>query len=188
MNCRHIEIYGDYYLSNTLSPPLRAEFEEHLNGCAPCRTNFERDKKLFGLLVSLPLPNPPEEYWQNLEKNILAKTFEESRLEFIENGIKKDSSIKEYLRFAIPLAAMFILLFSSLLGNFGFLNPFNMIESTRFYSYNIELLGNYQIQAREPIEFLSQTEGVLIMSAPGNAGYGLLIMAQMQSHGRGNDL
>ena len=59
MRCKEVVELMTEYLEETLSPTLRARFEEHIAGCDGCRAYLEQmriTRSLLGRLSEEPIP------------------------------------------------------------------------------------------------------------------------------------
>jgi len=74
MTYRHTShLHGDY-LDGDLSPDARADVERHLETCLECREDIERLKRLKQALRQIEVPDPGDEYFDNLRGIISART------------------------------------------------------------------------------------------------------------------
>ncbi len=64
MTCQNYQDLMMGYLDDELSSEQRRTFEEHLESCEGCRSEFEQFKKLKRITDSVQLAEPEDEMWQ----------------------------------------------------------------------------------------------------------------------------
>jgi len=105
MNCSRTIEYFDDYLAGRLSDSDRAQLEEHLQSCADCRLELEKESALIDILRKETIPDPGDLYWERLEQIILNRTFDHAPAE-VEEPIRPARKIANpVLLYLLPLAA-----------------------------------------------------------------------------------
>ncbi|MDE0856739.1 MAG: zf-HC2 domain-containing protein, partial [Nevskia sp.] len=59
MDCQNLHQQLDDFLDGRLDSAAMAEFERHIAGCSPCRTQLTRELLLHLRLRHLPAAHPP---------------------------------------------------------------------------------------------------------------------------------
>lgn len=188
MACQKISYYLDDFLSGRLHPAERGEMEKHVATCSECKELLEQDKKLLAILKFSATPDPGEEYWLNLEKSILSRTVDSQPTTGIQ---EREFSRKTAWRYIPALAAVIILLMISISSNTRLAgNQSARDEMAMQYVYDAGIIGSYHYESsrsENAVELLPDLIEAIPLSAPGSAGYNLMIIMQLQTPKGGHD-
>lgn len=163
MYCRQVQSHLDDYILNQVDDQLIDQIENHLKECLDCQKQLKTNKQLITALKSVTTPDPGEYYWQQMEDSILTRALDEN--EDISNPpvLVEIGPVGIVQRYLIPLAAVFVLFFGSIIFSNSLLNPNQSV---------INLTGNStQISGNSD----SQLFTAIVASAPGSLGRHLVL-------------
>nr|MBN2276677.1 zf-HC2 domain-containing protein [candidate division Zixibacteria bacterium] len=164
MNCNRAIEYFDDYLANCISDADRERLQNHLELCAVCREELDRERTLLAILKSDTIPDPGQLYWDGLEQSIFdrVRINEVSSWNSLPVSTAEDSS--SWKSILIPLAASLVFLFVSLsIDSFVPNKPGTLqtsLESDEFKTESLIL----------NIKPDSDILGSMMMSPPGSMG------------------
>jgi hypothetical protein len=164
---------------------MAAEIERHLAACSDCRTLLEDNKKMTEKLELLSVPDPGDEYWNRLEKDVLLKISSDldgGRPTRIPDGFAG-------LRRILALAAILVLMVLSIsIAPRIPVYPGDDLSGSNQYVYDPRIIGHYYGDRLEGDEIFELAPNVLAaapFSPPGMPGYGLSMIIRIQTwHGR----
>jgi len=121
MTCSLARSLLDDYADQELSVNIQSDLKEHLKICPACRAEYDELISLTSALSNLNRPEPPQEYWDEVNEIILARTIETGQpvevLTEIEIKARERSS---FYRSILTLAASMAIFATSLwLGSSG---------------------------------------------------------------------
>lgn len=175
MTCLQYKPLLDDYVDGELSPQQVSEIEEHLNKCPDCRADVEQTRRLKELFHLQRPPNPGNQYFEENEQIIYARTVEKDEWQKSEQADYKSEKVRsEFFRGLVSAAAALILLgISIVIGttqdkNFTEINP---SDSPILVMAPIEdMVDADQSVLLTKAEQLNQIKGMLLIGPPGMLG------------------
>lgn len=76
MTHRHPTNLLEAYIDGDLTPAEAASIQETIAACAECRTTYDELRRLKEVLGQTKTPDPGEQYWQEVDELIRAKTID----------------------------------------------------------------------------------------------------------------
>jgi anti-sigma factor RsiW len=112
MTYRHTShLHGDY-LDGDLSPGASETVERHVESCAQCREDIERSRRLKHTLRQIEVPDPGNDYFEDLSDAIVARTSAMIPQEASPKpAIEPDNTGRQVLKTLIKLAMAVTFLF-----------------------------------------------------------------------------
>ncbi len=136
-NCKQIELMFGEAISEELTGEQLKRFNEHLNSCESCSSQFTEFKATLNIMEKRKRPEMKEEFWDNYWNNLSEKAFLDKPT--IQERIRTSMSILlvDHRKFAIPTAALVLILFGLFLGKMLF-SP----ESSSILQNNNQIISN----------------------------------------------
>jgi len=176
MTCREAQNYYDDYLMHRLASPDKERFEEHLRECPQCRAELDNDRKLLNALKPEEVPDPGDKYWEDLQKNILAKTVE--RTPAIPDAAEHKNPVTNVVfNVILPLAASLLLLIASLSGTFS--SNRLLLEAEKQKPFDSRATAKAAPSLCMTDRMKSKIIGSIMTSLPGSIGRHVIIMTEM---------
>ncbi|MDD3732140.1 MAG: zf-HC2 domain-containing protein [candidate division Zixibacteria bacterium] len=113
---RHITDVLDAYVDNELDNSTREQVSRHLEECPDCRNEYESALNLRDFLKAGKVPDPGEEYWNEVSSLILAKTVERTpnKSTLINLEQERNNNRRANYRSLVSVAASLMIFFTSL--------------------------------------------------------------------------
>lgn len=170
MTCSLARSLLDDYADRELDDSTKSTLEEHLKVCPACQAEYDELISLTSALSGLARPEPPPEYWGEVNDLILARTIEADQ----PIPIRTDAEIKarersSLYRSVIALAASIAIFASTLwLGSSGPISLPAFSEQTPPASDRSSLLASSQISSTiSPDEQSLIASSMLLVGSPG---------------------
>jgi len=169
MRDKYYKTYIDDYLTGRLSPKMQEEFKQFLNDNPKYKEAAKAEEKWLELLRSDEIPDPGENYWQNVEENIIGRVSKSvKRPAYPVEKDREKSPIGSFLQYFLPAAAAV----AALLIAIATLSPVSMPPSDMIAEKPVE--EHYFISAETKLCLQDRPEPIylqsIIMLPPGSAG------------------
>ncbi|KAA3636657.1 MAG: zf-HC2 domain-containing protein [Calditrichaeota bacterium] len=174
MTCLQYKALLDDYADKELSSDKAAELEKHLKECSDCQKELEEIISLKELLYLSKSPLPNQEYFEETDTLIFAKTIDASK-GFENVPIASQQKVKtDFFRAIMSAAAALIILAVSIVIGTSQSSQITEINNTQTQVFVIHPLDEMNDATNSIIltkaEQINQIRGMLMLGPPGTLG------------------
>ncbi len=177
---RHITDVLDAYVDNELDTTIREQVSRHLEECPDCRKEYECVLNLREFLKAGKVPDPGEEYWNEVSSLILAKTIESApdKSALINSEQERNNKSRAYYRSLVSVAASLLIFFTSLLFGSAQNHPLTGNLTSADKNLTTVVISDDEDTDNNIITYDEQKnilKGIILLGSPGHIDqYGIL--------------
>ena len=118
MTCSHMQSLLEDYLDGELSEATSLTVAAHLESCGSCRAELEASRRLGRTLRGYTAPEPPADYWSEVQGLIMARTVDHVP-GIVTDADRRRREKNSLYQSLLAVAASLIVFFAALLAGAG---------------------------------------------------------------------
>lgn len=115
MTCSYVRSLLDDHIDQELPTEIQTSVNQHLRDCSPCQAEYASLVRLKQMLSGLTCPEPPVEYWDEVNDIILARTIEADTIIDVQAiAQRRTRELSSFYRSLVAVAASLLIFVTSL--------------------------------------------------------------------------